>query len=216
MIEKHLNFRLVIGLALALAVFCTVVHFVHGYQMGRNSHLLKAQAVQADEAGQADRAVTRAQRYLSFVPGDPATLEDCGDVLAKRARTTDARWRAGEMFLSKCWTGRRRATTCGGASSPSCWASTPTAMPPRIWKSCSWPSRTTPNWKTCSANATRAKGYDRAAVYYEKSHRPRAAAGRRSCPPRRPFALPPRTARTRRRGDRRDGADQPEVGGRLA
>ena len=51
MVEKRLNFRLVLGVLASLLVLSGVVYFVHGYQMNRHAQTLRTQAEQAEHAG---------------------------------------------------------------------------------------------------------------------------------------------------------------------
>ncbi len=98
MVEKQLNYRLVLSLLGGLLVFCTVVHFVHGYQVDRHAGSLRTQAEQAEKAGQTDKAIKLLERYLTFTPGDTESLEHCGRLLDKQAHSPSARWRVVTVF----------------------------------------------------------------------------------------------------------------------
>src|SRR5258708_37854331 len=98
MVEKHLNYRLVLAVLGAMLVFATAVYFVHGYQMGRHARTLLTQAQEAENTGELDKAVTLFQRYLALTPGDTRTLEHRGGLLDKYATRSSARRRVVSIY----------------------------------------------------------------------------------------------------------------------
>jgi tetratricopeptide (TPR) repeat protein len=61
---RRLNVKLAVWLV-AIAVVSTVgVHFLHGYQIGRNANVLKVQAEQAKKDGNINEAISKYNQYL--------------------------------------------------------------------------------------------------------------------------------------------------------
>jgi cellulose synthase operon protein C len=92
--DKQFNYRLLFGLIASLAVFATVVHLVHAYQVQRHALTLKEQAQRAEEAGQTEQVALLLKRYLLLAPNDTAALLHYSATLEKLPPQPANRWLA--------------------------------------------------------------------------------------------------------------------------
>ncbi|GEM_PF-2868542 len=85
--NKQVNFRLFLGLLVAVAVGATAVVVVHSWQVQGQSAALLAEADRAEASGDGARAAEYLKRYLVYAPGDVDLLERYGRLLHGQART---------------------------------------------------------------------------------------------------------------------------------
>ncbi len=84
--RRKLNVKLVFGLLGGLLLTAVSVHFLHGYQLGRNAYRLLERGDLAREAKEYEKAQTFYAHYLTFVPNDPDTVQKYAEVLDRLAQ----------------------------------------------------------------------------------------------------------------------------------
>ena len=98
--QKRLNVRLLVRAAAAVTVVATVVHLVHGFQVGRQSRDYLRAAEEALAANDPTEALTHLGRYLVLRPGDVGVQVKYG-LLLERLATTDAARRRAYRYLEQ-------------------------------------------------------------------------------------------------------------------
>ncbi len=83
---KQVNFRLLLGLLVAVMVGTTAVIVVHSWRIHGESLSLLTQADQAEDAGDVAASAEYLKRYMVYRPDDAAVLERYGRLLNKRAQ----------------------------------------------------------------------------------------------------------------------------------
>jgi tetratricopeptide (TPR) repeat protein len=89
--RRKINLKLVLILLVSVAALGVGVHFVHGYQVGRQSDALRRQAKQAEQDGDRQKAIDYLSRYLGFVPTDTDALADYGELLHEEGKQIRSR-----------------------------------------------------------------------------------------------------------------------------
>lgn len=83
--RRRINFKLVFGLLGSLLIAAVGVHFLHGYQLGRNAYRLLERGERAREAEDYDKAQILYAQYLAFVPHDADAVQKYAQVLDRIA-----------------------------------------------------------------------------------------------------------------------------------
>ncbi|HMF14338.1 MAG TPA: hypothetical protein VKE94_18605, partial [Gemmataceae bacterium] len=76
-----------------LALLAAAVHLLHVTQVQRHARTLLAQATDAENAGDPERAIAGLSRYLQFIPSDAGALAHYAELIDQTASTPAARWR---------------------------------------------------------------------------------------------------------------------------
>lgn len=91
--RRKFNFKLLASVVVGLLVVSVGVHFLHGYQVTRNAHLLLERGDQAVADKEDDKALAYYAQYLSFAPNDADTVQKYAVVLDRRVEADDERVR---------------------------------------------------------------------------------------------------------------------------
>jgi tetratricopeptide (TPR) repeat protein len=92
--NRTVNFKAVAILTVMIAMSGVTVHFVHGYQVKRNSRELIEQASRAERDGQPTEAVQCLELYLGLIPGDIDAQARYALVLKNLAKNQQQKLRA--------------------------------------------------------------------------------------------------------------------------
>src|SRR6266542_3261211 len=85
---RRLNVKLLAGLVVGTAAVGAAVHFLHGFQMGRNAQAFLKNAGQAEAEGRTEQEIKWLRHYLACVPKDVEALARYGLAL-KTLATSD-------------------------------------------------------------------------------------------------------------------------------
>ena len=91
--RRRLNWKLLIVLALGLAIGGGAVHLVHGYQVTRTADFLRVRSEQAERRGDFNEAASYLVRYLTLRPDSDEAFADYGLLLDRQAVTPADRFR---------------------------------------------------------------------------------------------------------------------------
>src|SRR5262245_21656302 len=92
--EKRLNVKLLVRLAVILLVLGVAVHGVHSLQVKAQARSYRQQGEAAAKEGDFARCVHYLGRYLKLRPGDLKAQTEYALALARIASTSDSRWQA--------------------------------------------------------------------------------------------------------------------------
>src|SRR5947209_3228521 len=92
--RRLVNRKAVVILALACAGLGATTHFVHGFQVKRNSRALFEQALQAEREGDPALTADYLQQYLGLEPNDVDARARLGLLLFGRAKSRPEQLRA--------------------------------------------------------------------------------------------------------------------------
>jgi tetratricopeptide (TPR) repeat protein len=94
--RKRINYRFALYLILTVAALGIGTHFLHAYQVGRNSSSLLVRAQQYREQGELSKAADSMGQYLGLNPKDFKSLAEYGLLLAddQLAKTPQSKYRA--------------------------------------------------------------------------------------------------------------------------
>src|SRR6185503_6798534 len=86
---KRLNIKLTLWLVGIVVISVVGVHFLHGYQLGRNADFLRVQAENARESGNVREAMKQYNQYLKH-RDDPEGYSALAEIVVEIAKDTDA------------------------------------------------------------------------------------------------------------------------------
>ena len=86
---RRLNIKLTLWLIGIVVISVVGVHFLHGYQLGRNADFLRVQAETARESGNAREAMKQYNQYLKH-RDDPAGYSALAEIVLEIAKDKDA------------------------------------------------------------------------------------------------------------------------------
>ena len=91
--RRRLNVKLLIPLALAMAIGGGAIHLVHGYQEARTADFLKVHSERAGQRGDLKEAASYLTRYLALRPDSDEAFADYSLLLDRQAVTAAERFR---------------------------------------------------------------------------------------------------------------------------
>jgi tetratricopeptide (TPR) repeat protein len=89
--RRKINLKFVLVLMASVAALGVCVHFVHGYQVGRQTGILRQQAEQAEQDGDREKAIGYLSLYLGFRPTDTESLAKFGELLDEEGKRLRSR-----------------------------------------------------------------------------------------------------------------------------
>jgi cellulose synthase operon protein C len=89
---KRLNVKLAVWLVVITLVSVVGVHFLHGYQLGRNAEFLLRQAEKARDEGQVKEAIKQYNQYLKY-RDDREGYSALAALVVSTSKEADATWR---------------------------------------------------------------------------------------------------------------------------